>query len=158
MYSIGAHLEHDTVDFQKIRAQMVCQPERTIDGPLTHAAYKSTFWLRADMKREFLGAGCDNALKDSIKHSWEALYCWRQGFKGIQGQPVKLLGGVAYDLGKTSSLTASAEVGENWMVRSAATHKLDKNWTVGVNQRFDSAKMARDQAPYDIGFTMTYKL
>ena len=136
----------------------MCSPKRGIDGPITGANYMSTFWIRADMKREYLGGGCDNALKDSIKHSWEALYCWRQGFKGIQGHPVKLLGGVSYDLGKTSTLASSFELGENWTVKSGATHKLDKNWTVGVNQRFDSAKMARDQAPYDIGFTMTYKL
>lgn len=55
------------------------------------------------------------------------------------GYPIKLLGGVHYELGKTSCLAASGEIGENYMFKSGVTHKLDKNWTVGVNQRFDSS-------------------
>ena len=117
-----------------MRAQLVCAPKDN----------DSTFWLRADAKREFVGGGCDNKLKDGIRHSWEALYCWTSGFKGIQGQPVKILGGVAYDLGKTSKLTMSAEVGENWVVKGGAAHTLDKNWSVGINQRFDSSKIVKD--------------
>jgi len=49
-YSVGAQIEHDTKDFTKIRTQVVCSP----DGN------DSTFWLRADAKRECVGAGCDN--------------------------------------------------------------------------------------------------
>ena len=113
-------------------------PKQSITGPVTGASYASTSWLRFDVKREFLGAGCDNAL-DGLKHSWEALYCWRQGFEGAMGQPVKLLGGLAYDLGKTSTLGVSTEIGKDYIVRSGITHKLDQNWSVGVNQRFDSA-------------------
>ena len=147
-YSVGMNMEHDTVDFKKMRGQLVCSPKDC----------DSTFWLRADAKREFVGGGCDNKLKDGIRHSWEALYCWASGFKGIQGQPVKILGGVAYDLGKTSKLTMSGEVGDNVVIKGGCAHTLDKNWSVGVNQRFDSSKIAKDQNPYDIGFSMTYKL
>ena len=108
---------------------------------MTGANYMSTFWLRADMKREYIGGGCDNAMKDKehIKHSWEALYCWRNGFKGMMGYPVKLLGGVSYDLGSTSTLQVSTEIGESYIVNSGMTHKLDKNWSVGIEQRFNSA-------------------
>ena len=147
-YSVGTHVEHNTADFTKIRGQVVCSPNDN----------DSTFWMRADAKREFVGAGCDNKLKDGIRHSWEGLYCWSNGFKGVQGYPVKLLGGVHYVLGDTSNLTMSGEYGENWLIKSGATHKLDKNWSVGVNQRFDSSRIAKDQNPYDIGFSMTYKL
>lgn len=108
---------------------------------MTGANYMSTFWLRADMKREYIGGGCDNAMKDKehIKHSWEALYCWRNGYKGLMGYPVKLLGGVSYDLGSTSTLQVSTEIGESYIVNSGMTHKLDKNWSVGIGQRFNSA-------------------
>jgi len=45
------------------------------------------------------------------------------------------------------------------MVKAGQTHKVDKNWTFGLNQRFDSSKVGQDGAnPYDIGFSMTYKL
>lgn len=148
-YSVGAQIEHDTKDFTKIRTQVVCSPDNT----------DSTFWLRADAKRECVGAGCDNKLKEDIRHSWEALYCWTDGFKGIQGQPVKLLGGVQYNLSKATTFSTSAEWGENYMVKAGQTHKVDKNWTFGLNQRFDSSKVGQDGAnPYDIGFSMTYKL
>ena len=118
----------------------------------------STFWLRADMKREFVGGGCDNALKNHIKHSWEGLYCWRNGYKGLMGYPVKLLGGVSYDLGETSTLSVSTELGDSYTINSGMTHKLDKNWSVGIEQRFNSALAGKDGKPYDIGFNMTYKL
>lgn len=148
-YSVGAHVEHDTKDFTKIRGQAVCSPKDC----------DSTFWLRGDLKREFVGTGCDNKLKEGIFHSWEGLYCWTEGFKGVMGYPVKLLGGVHYDLGTTSKLTAHGEVGENYMFRSGATHNVDKNWTVGINQRFDSARIGKkDVDPYDFGFSLTYKL
>ena len=75
------------------------------------------------------------------------------------GLPVKMLGGVHYDLGKTSTLSASTEVGETYTVKCGATHKVDDHWTVGVNQRFESSKLTKDgMNPYDIGFSMTYKL
>jgi len=142
-------VEHDTKDFTKLRTQAVCSPKDN----------DSTFWLRADTKRECIGAGCDNKLKDTIRHSWEGLFCWTEGFKGIAGYPVKLLGGVHYDLGSTSTLSASTEVGENYIIRACATHKVDNHWSVGVNQRFDSSKLTKDgMSPYDIGFSMTYKL
>jgi len=148
-YSVGAHIEHDTKDFQKIRAQAVCSPDST----------DSTFWIRGDAKREFVGAGCDNKLKDNIRHSWEALYCWTDGWKGLYGQPVKLLGGVHYKLSDASTLSAAGEAGENYLVKSAQEHKLDKNWTFALQQRFDSSRAATEGTnPYDIGFSMTYKL
>lgn len=148
-YSVGAHVEHDTKDFTKQRVQVVCSPKDS----------DSTYWIRADAKREFVGTGCDQKIKEGIRHSWEGLYSWTDGFKGVGGQPIKLLGGVHYDLSDQSCLSASGEVGENYMVKSGATHKVDKNWTFGVNQRFDSAKLAVSGTnPYDIGFSMTYKL
>jgi len=147
-YSVGAHVVHDTKDFTKMRFQTVCSPDKT----------DSTFWIRADTKRECVGAGCDNQLKDGIRHSWEALYVWTEGFQGIRGQPVKVLGGVSYDLSKATSLTASGEFGENYLIKSGQTHKVDKNWTLGLSQRFDSSRATKDGAPYDIGFSMTYKL
>lgn len=148
-YNVGAHVEHDTKDFQKIRVQSVCRPE-SVD---------STFWIRADVKNEYVGAGCDNQLKEGIKHSWEALYSWKEGYKGVQGQPVRVLGGVQYDLSNETSLAVTGEAGENYLLKSGQTHKLDKNWTLGLNQRFDSSRLAKDGvSPYDIGFSMTYKL
>jgi len=70
---------------------------------------------------------------------------------------VKFLGGMSYDLGDTSNVTVS-EAGDDLVIKSATTHTLDKNWSIGVNQRFDSSRIAKDQNPYDIGFSMTYKL
>ena len=150
-YTVGAHVEHDTKDFQKLRFQSTCNPrDMTPD---------SSFWLRADVKSEYVGAGCDNKLNDGVKHSWEALYSWKEGYKGFQGQPVRILGGVAYDLSKETSLTVTGEAGEGYLLKSAQTHKLDKNWTLGINQRFDSSRLGKDGlSPYDIGFSMTYKL
>merc|ERR1712156_314286 len=72
-YHVGVHVQHDCTDFKKIRAQMVCDQKDN----------DSLYRIRADAKRNFVGAGCDNKLKDSIKHSWEGLYCWTDGWKGI---------------------------------------------------------------------------
>ena len=86
------------------------------------------------------------------------VYCWRNGYKGLMGYPVKLLGGVSYDLGETSTLSVSTELGDSYTINSGMTHKLDKNWSVGIEQRFNSALAGKDGKPYDIGFNMTYKL
>jgi hypothetical protein len=150
-YTVGAHVEHDTKDFQKLRFQSTCDPDC--------AVYNGTFWGRVDVKSEYAGAGCDNKLKDGIRHSWEALYSWKEGYKGFQGQPVRVLGGVAYDLSDNTSMTVTGEAGEDYLLKANQTHKLDKNWTLGVSQRFDSSRLSKDGvSPYDIGFSMTYKL
>lgn len=85
-------------------------------------------WVRADIKRECVAAGCDNQLNDSIRHSHEALYCWSDGFKGLLGQPIKVLGGISYQVSDSTSLTAAGEFGENYLIKTGQTHKLDKNW------------------------------
>lgn len=154
-YSVGYHAMYNAGEkgqgLRQLRAQAVCSPKDS----------DSTFWLRMDHMRKFAGAGCDNKLKDGIQHSWEGLYIWRDNFTGIGGQPVKLLGGVQYALGKTSNLKVQAEVGKDYTIKSGVTHKIDDHWTMGVNQRFVSANLA-DEAkkakPYDIGLEMTYKL
>jgi len=48
-YHVGVHAQHDCTDFKKIRAQVVCDPKNE-DG---------VYWIRADAKRNFVGAGCD---------------------------------------------------------------------------------------------------
>ena len=74
------------------------------------------------------------------------------------GYPIKLMGGMAYKLGDSSNLNISAEWWDRYVVKAGATHKLDKNWTIGINQRFDSSKIGGDANPYDFGFSLSYKL
>lgn len=50
------------------------------------------------------------------------------------------------------------KLGKSYEVWNKNTHKIDNNWTVGFKQRFDSSKLAGKESPYDIGFSMTYKL
>lgn len=57
-----------------------------------------------------------------------------------------------------TSANVSGEFGENYLVKSNQTHKLDSNWTVSCSQRFDSSRATKDGTPYDLGFSMTYKL
>jgi len=69
-YHVGLDVQHDTVDFKKIRTQVVCDSKEM----------DSVFYLRADAMRNFVGAGCDNKLKDGIQHSWEGIYCWKDNY------------------------------------------------------------------------------
>lgn len=148
-YSVGAHVEHDTVEFTKLRFQSTCNTKMIPYG---------TFWGRVDVKGEYAGYGWEDSFRGA-KMSMEALYSWKEGYKGFQGQPVRVLGGVAYNLSDNTSLTVTGEAGEDYLLKANQTHKLDKNWTLGVSQRFDSSRLSKDGvSPYDIGFSMTYKL
>jgi len=148
-YSVGAHVEHDTNEFTKLRFQSTCNTKMVPYG---------TFWGRADVKSEYAGLGWEDKIRGS-PFSVEALYSWKEGYKGFQGQPVRVAGGFSSNLNDQTSVAVSVEAGESYLVKAGQTHKVDKNWTLGINQRFDSSRLSKDGvSPYDIGFSMTYKL
>ena len=133
-----------------MRFQSTCNPDMIPYG---------TFWGRVDVKDEYAGLGWSPDSFRGANFSGEALYAWKEGYKGFQGQPVRLLGGVESKLSDNTSMSASIEAGESYLLKANQTHKVDKNWTLGINQRFDSSRLSKDGvSPYDIGFSMTYKL
>ncbi len=74
---------------QEIMPQFVYKPKDCKD---------SFYWVRGDLTRKLLMAGCDQVLKEGIQHSFEGIYGYGKDFKGIKGQPVALRGGVEYEL------------------------------------------------------------
>ena len=145
--SLGVSAEHDTKDMKKLYAQAVYKPK----------GEPSLYWARADLMRNLASAGCDQRLKDYIKHSFEIVYGWKD-FKGIQGQPVELRGGVEYDLSDQTSVSACGVWADTYAVAQTVEHKIDSHWTVSCTQEFTSGDLGTKQGPYQIGFAATYKL
>lgn len=146
--SVGVSAVHDTVKFKNIWTQAVYKPAD---------CGKSFYWLRGDLIANIVSAGCNQKLNDNITHSFEATYGWKE-FKGIQGHPVVIRGGVEYELSDQTSLTASGHFGQDYSVSQQVEHKIDEHWTVSATQSFESAKLGSKQAPYHIGFSAAYKL
>jgi len=162
-YNLGVSVKTNTkMSMDEIFPQLVYKPK---DNP------KSFYWARADMTRALLMLGCDQKLQDYVSHSFEATIGWgkeektdtKKGNKlvGIQGQPVMLKAGVAYELSDQTELSASGKWGEDYEVGMEVEHKVDKNWTISAAQSFNSGLLgaaAKAPQPYHIGFTATYKL
>jgi len=90
-------------------------------------------------------------------HSWEASFATQEGsLEGVMGHPILLRGGYSARLNENTKQGMAVKVGKNVEVVNKTRLKIDKNWSVGCKQRFDSSKLASQ--PYDIGFAMTYKL
>ena len=134
---------------QEIWPQLVYKPKDCKD---------SFYWVRADLTRKWLMAGCDQVLKEGIQHSFEAVYGWDKGFQGISGQPFALRGGVEYELSDQTSVQASGDWGASYSVSNEVTHKVDRNWTVSCTQSFDADNLNGKCSPYHIGFAASYKL
>jgi len=147
-FNVGVSAKWDTKTFLEIWPQIVYKPADSKN---------SFYWLRADLTRSFVSAGCDQQLKDGINHSFEAVYGWKD-FKGIQGHPVSLRGGVEYELSDQTSTTVSANWHSAYDISNEVTHKIDNHWTVSCTQSFDGDAVTKKQNPYHIGFAASYKL
>jgi hypothetical protein len=147
--NIGVSLKTDTKALQEIWPQIVYRPTDNKN---------SFYWARADITRKFFMAGCDQKLADYVSHSFEAIFGWDKDFKGIQGQPVVLRGGVSYELSDQTELSASGNWSGDYEVGMEVEHKVDKNWTVSAAQQFSSENVGKPQGPYHIGFAASYKL
>ena len=70
--------------------------------------------------------------------------------------PVILRGGFKSQHSEAVKQYATAKLDSGFEMTHKTKYAIDKNWSVGVKQSFDSNKL--DSKPYDIGFSMTYKL
>lgn len=118
----------------------------------------SLYWVRLDMTRKMFMAGCDQKLKDTIKHSFEILHCWEKDFKGVLGQPLALRAGVNYELSDQTEFSVNASFDSAYTVSTDVEHKIDKHWTVSASQDFESDKVGSKAGPYHVGFAASYKL
>lgn len=127
-YQFGVHVDHDGKDFMQQYAQAVFQQNG------------NNFWARVSAKENWVGSGCDVQVKDGIRHSFEGIFSWAKDYKGIQGNPVGLRGGVNYALGDCE-LHASASWDSNMTVAYDVSAQLTKNWNVSVKQFWDSNRV-----------------
>jgi len=136
---------------------------KTLKEQWTQAVYKpqdnkdQMFFLRADLVRKFVSAGCDIRVKDGIQHSFEAVFGYGE-FKGIQGHPVAIRAGVEYELSDQTEVSASANWDATYSVNQTVQHKIDSHWTVSATQAFEGANVGSKTSPYHIGFAAAYKL
>lgn len=144
--NLGVSAEHDSKDFTKQFFQAVYQPKEGGD-----------YFFRLDNKLQWLGLGCHHFHQNKIHHSYEAVYHYKEGAKGFQGQPLTVRGGFHYKLNESSTLQSTLVAGENWEAHQEVTHKIDEHWNVAAHQHFDSGKLATKNA-YDLGFKLGYKL
>ena len=147
-FNVGFSANWDTKKFTEIWAQAVWKP----------SDHKDSFYFgRFDHTRNLVSAGCDQKLKDTIHHSFEAIFGWKD-FKGILGHPIALRGGVEYELSDQTTVTASGSWDSNYTVSQEVEHKIDSHWTVSATQSFDSANVGTKKSPYHLGFAASYKL
>jgi hypothetical protein len=105
-FNVGVSANWDTKKFTELWAQAVWKP----------ADHKDSFYFgRFDHTRNLVSAGCDQKLKDSIHHSYEAIFGWKD-FKGILGHPVALRGGVQYELSDKTSVNVTGNWDSNYNV------------------------------------------
>jgi len=119
------------------------------------------YWLRGDKNQKTVSLGSTMPFNFSgIKglQSFEAQVGTAEGFEGIKGQPVIVRGGYECELNDDTTHGMHYKLGKDIEVWNKNEHKLDSNWTFGFQQRFNSAKLQGSESPYDIGFSMTYKL
>lgn len=148
-FNLGVSAKTDTKSLTDCWPQFVYKPKD--DG-------KSFYWLRADITKQLIMAGCDQILRDGYQHSFEAVIGYGDKYEGIQGQKVSIRGGVEYELSDASSLQVSADFAKDYSISAETSHKLDKNWTVGCTQSFNSEDVAGKKNPYHMGFSASYKL
>lgn len=98
--------------------------------------------------------------------SWKG-FSWQSAFeaalisdsaKGIQGQPVLLRAGKVWSPSESTKFKCFGSWGKDYEIMTKTKHKLDDHWTFGFNQRFNSGKLATSESPYDVGFSLSYKL
>jgi len=59
------------------------------------------------MTRKFMMLGCDQKLNENINHSFELVYNWTKDYKGFQGLPADIRGGVEYNLSDQTEVTSA---------------------------------------------------
>ena len=83
------------------------------------------------MTRSLAMAGCNNVIKTGYVHSFEGIYGWGAGAKGLMGYPVTLRTGMDYELSDASTLSAGGSWGEHYEVSMRGDHKINDHITVG---------------------------
>lgn len=124
------------------------------------AVYKDAnakYFMRVNETDKTIGAGC-SLEKKSFSHSYEGVYGWAADHKGFRGSAFSVMGGGDYDLNEHTSMGYTWICGESALYNQSVNHKFDKNWSVSVNQAYDNSRLGTKQAPYDIGFGVTYKI
>jgi len=153
-YHTGFRLKTDTKEITEAWAQAVWTPKNQED---------TSYWLRGDKNQKTVSLGTTMPFNIwGIKglQSWEAQVGTTDEFKneGLRGQPVIVRGGYECDLNDATTHGMHYKLGKDVEIWNKNEHKLDSNWTFGFKQRFNSAKLQGSESPYDIGFSMTYKL
>ena len=148
--NVGVNAKWDVSVFQEIWPQLVYKPQG--------CDYSSMWWARADLTREVAMVGTSMTCKEcDLVGSGEVMYGWGSGFKGIQGQPVKVRAGADWKLG-CCSVNAHASWATTYALRVGSTHKINDNLSVSATQDFDAANCGKNQPAYHIGFGAVYKL
>jgi hypothetical protein len=143
-FNVGVSAKSDLKTMQEIFPQFVYNPK----------GKDSFYWARADVTRQWAMFGCDQKLKDSISHSFELMAGWNKDCKELKGYPVRIRGGVSYELSDQTTVDSSFGFGANWQVGMEVEHNIDSHWTVKASQSFESDAAT----PYHVGFTAAYKL
>lgn len=115
------------------------------------------YWLRCDMdKNASVGAAfkCDWRGCPTM-HSFEA--ATTESSEGFYGTPLTLRGGYKCQMSEAVKNYMTFKLDKNFEVTQKTKCAIDKNWSFGFKQSFDSGKLAAKKE-YDIGFSMTYKL
>jgi len=144
-WDFGAAFERKGEEFTKKFAQAV------------HKKDNAKYFLRVDEKESTVGLGC-SLEKKNFSHSYEGTYGWDSAHKGFRGTAFSVVGGGDYDLNEHTSMGYTWTLGEHFLYNQSVNHKFDKNWTVSVNQAYDNSRLGTKQAPYDIGFGISYKI
>ena len=66
--------------------------------------------------------------------------------------------GGEYECSENTNLSWNIKHGANFSYAHEVSHKVDKNWTVGITQQFDNSRKGTKLPMYDVGFNATYKL
>ena len=146
-------MKHDTNEVTEGWGQVVWTPKDKKDV---------AYWLRGDLNQSLISLGTAYSFDwkgSPMWHTWEAAYGLKEGtIQGIQGLPLLLRGAITCKLNDKTKITKSMKVGKDYEINLKGEHEIDDNWTFKVKQRFDSSKFGGKESPYDIGFSMTYKL
>lgn len=66
--------------------------------------------------------------------------------------------GVDVKFSDATEATVAGTFSNNVDLHFNATHKVDKNWSVGMHQHFYGSRVEEKKNPVDVGFTLNYKL
>lgn len=92
-------------------------------------------------------------------HAFEARYDNSERAIGFMALPLVLAYGRQYQASDNTSVLMSLELEDDFAFAAKVQHRLNKHWTLGVNQVFDNRrKPANKRAPYDLGFDISYNL